>query len=231
MKRVLETELMNDPEQAGIYAGQCLDNAYYLFVWCFRKYFPDLIPEITILDLGCGTAGIPIRLAKHYPDCKIDAVDGAYHMLEYGRKAVQQENLENRVRLFHGKLPDDLELPHRHYGGIVSNSFLHHLSDPMVLWETLGEYAHPDTAILVVDLIRPSNEEDVQDTVDKYLEDAPPLLRQDMMCSLRAAFTMEEVASQLQTAGLSEKLYLKQVSPFQFAAYGQLTENNEGDCR
>ncbi len=225
MKRVLEPGLMNDPEQAAVYAGAGLDSAYYLFVWCFQKYFPDLPLENTILDLGCGTAGIAIRLAKLFPRCKIDGVDGAYHMLEYGRKAVKQENLECRVKLIQGILPDSVELRYSDYGVIVSNSFLHHLADPMVLWDALYTYAQSDAAILVIDLLRPSSEEDVQDVVGKYMQDGMPLLRQDMMSSLRSAFTMEELETQLQSAGLAEDLHLTKVSPFQFAVYGRLTGN------
>jgi SAM-dependent methyltransferase len=214
---------MDDPDQATVYAGSDLDSAYYLFVWCFQKFFPDLASETDILDLGCGAAGIPLRLAKLLPYCRIDGVDGADHMLEHGRKAVQNANLGHRVKLFHGILPDSLDLPHSHYGAIVSNSFLHHLVDPMVLWNALGTYGEANAAILIVDLIRPSNKEDVQNVIEKYMPDAPPLLRRDMMNSLQAAFTMEEVTAQLQLAGLTEKLRLKRVSPFQFAAYGRLT--------
>ncbi|MBL4901826.1 MAG: class I SAM-dependent methyltransferase [Desulfocapsa sp.] len=223
MKRVLEAELMDAPAQAAVYAGPDLDSAYYLFVWCFKQFFPDLTPETDILDLGCGAAGIPLRLAKLLPACRIDGVDGADHMLEYGRKAVREEELSHRVKLFHGRLPDSLNLPRSHYGAIVSNSFLHHLVDPMVLWNVLELYGEANAAILVVDLIRPSNEEDVQNVIGKYMPDAPPLLRQDMINSLQAAFTMEEVAAQLQAAELTEKLRLKRISPFQFAAYGRLT--------
>ena len=93
----------------------------------------------------------------------------------------------------------------------------------MVLWNVLELYGEANAAILVVDLIRPSNEEDVQNVIGKYMPDAPPLLRQDMINSLQAAFTMEEVAAQLQAAELTEKLRLKRISPFQFAAYGRLT--------
>jgi len=225
VKRVLEPELMNDPEQAAVYAGPDLDSAYYLFVWCFQKFFPDLASELTILDLGCGTAGISLRLAKLPAGCRIDGVDGAENMLEYGRQAVQRENLAHRVKLFHGMLPGRLNLPHNHYGAIVSNSFLHHLVDPMVMWNALETYGEANAAILVVDLIRPSSKEDAQDVIVKYMSEAPRLLRQDMMNSLQAAFTMEEVTSQLHVAGLTEKLRLKRVSPFQFAAYGRLTED------
>ena len=222
MKRVLEPELMNDPEQAAAYAGHDLDNAYWLFEQCFRKYFPELIPSGAILDIGCGPAAIALRLARRFPDCEIHGVDGAPEMLAYGKEAVQREKLEHQVQLIHGILPNRLPMPRNRYEVIISNSFLHHLADPMILWNAIHDYGLPDAAILIIDLLRPASDKDAQSMVDKYIPHAPSLLRQDMMHSLRAAFTLDEVTSQVQKAGLAENLCLTMASPFQFAAYGKL---------
>jgi SAM-dependent methyltransferase len=222
MERVPEPELMNGPEQVAAYAGPGLDSAYWLFVQCFHKYFPDLAPNGAILDLGCGPAAIPLRLARLFSTCEIHGVDGAPRMLEYGRQAVQGEGLEHRVQLIHGILPGKLRLPRSRYEIIISNSFLHHLLDPMILWNALHQYSLPNAAILIIDLLRPASEEQSRAVVDNYMPDASPLLRQDMINSLRAAFTLDEVASQLQQADLTGSLCLKKVTPFQFAVYGTL---------
>ncbi len=222
MKRVIEPELMNDPEQAAAYAGSDLDRAYWLFMQCFKKYFPAMNPEGAILDLGCGTAGIPLRLARRFPACEIYGVDGAPRMLAYAKQAVQREGLENRIHLVRGILPHRPSILRRHYEMIVSNSFLHHLADPMVLWQAVREYGLPDATILIVDLLRPESEERLQTVVNKYMPDAPAMLRQDMTHSLRAAFTLDEVTSQLHKAGLAESLCLEKATPFQFAVYGNL---------
>lgn len=222
MKRVPEPELMNDPEQVSAYAGRDMDNACWLFVQCFHKYFPELVPDGAILDLGCGPAAIPLRLARIFPNCEIHGVDGALHMLAYGRQAVQREGREQQVQLFHGILPDRLRIPRSRYGVIVSNSFLHHLADPMILWNALRDYSLPNAAILVLDLLRPTSKKQSRLVVDKYLPDAPLILRQDMMHSLCAAYTLEEVASQLHKTNLSGNLCLSKVTPFQFAVYGTL---------
>lgn len=222
MERVLEPELMNDPEQVAAYAGRDLDSAYRLFVQYFQKYFPALVPDGAILDLGCGPAGIPLRFAQLFPNCQIHGVDGAPLMLAYGRQAAQREGLEQQVQLFHGILPDRLNIPRRRYEVIISNGFLHHLADPMILWDAVRDYSQPNAAILVIDLLRPTSEQQSRVVVDKYLPDAPLLLRQDMMRSLGAAFTLDEIASQLQKANLSGNLCLSMATPFQFAVYGTL---------
>ncbi len=223
MKRIPEQALMNDPDQATAYAGSDLDNAYWLFVQLFRKYFPALQPDNAILDLGCGPAAIPLRLAKLFGKCQIHCVDGSASMISQGKQAVQREGLEEQIHFFKACMPDKLPLPQNRYKVIISNSFLHHLADPMILWNALHEYCLPEAAILIVDLLRPANEERAQLLVDQYMPDAPPLLRQDMLISLRAAFTLDEVKAQLEVANLTANISLAMATPFQFAAYGYLT--------
>ncbi len=227
MKRIPEPELMNDPVQVATYAGPYLDNGYWLFIQRFRKFFPGLAPNGAILDLGCGPATIPLRLARLFPHCEIHGVDGAFHMLASGRAAVLREGLEDRVRLFHGILPDILPLPRERYEIVVSNSFLHHLADPMVLWNAVHKYSLPHAAVLIIDLLRPKNDEAAEFVVDTYVPDAPPLLREDMLLSLHAAYTLDEISAQLQEANLAENLTLTMASPLQFAAYGYLKWTDE----
>ena len=94
MKRVVELELMDDPEQAVVYAGPDLDSAYYLFVWCFQKFFPDLASETTILDLGCGDGALLHRLMeeKDIYGLGIDInTDAVLSCIEKGVSVIQED--------------------------------------------------------------------------------------------------------------------------------------------
>lgn len=226
MQRIPEPELMDNPRQAAAYGGCCLDNAAWLFIQCLRRFFPGLLPNHAILDLGCGPAAIPLRLARLFPDCQIHGVEGARHMLTAGEEAVRREGMERRVRLFHGVLPGTFALPCERYEMVISNSFLHHLADPMVLWQAIHHYGLPHAAVLVIDLVRPASEKAAELVVDTYLPGAPSLLRQDMLLSLRAAYTLEEVRDQLHKAALLPHLALTMASPCQFAVYGYLTQTS-----
>ncbi len=222
MQRIPEPELMDDPRQVAAYGGCDLGNAAWFFTQCLRRFFPRLVANDAILDLGCGPAAIPLRLARLFPRCEIHGVEGARHMLAFGEKAVRREGLEKRVRLFHGILPETFALPRERYEMVISNSFLHHLGDPMVLWRAIHHYGLPQAAVLVLDLVRPESEKAAELVVDTYLPDAPFMVRQDMLLSLRAAYTLEEVRAQLQKAELSSHLTLTMASPCQFAVYGYL---------
>jgi ubiquinone/menaquinone biosynthesis C-methylase UbiE len=222
MQRIPEPELMDNPQQVAAFGGCCLDNATWLFVQCLRRFFPGLMPSEAILDLGCGPAAIPLRLARLFPRCEIHGVEGARRMLASGEEAVRREGLEKRVRLFHRILPTTFSLPRERYEMVISNSFLHHLADPMVLWRAIHRYGLPHAAVLVIDLVRPESEKAAELVIDTYLPGAPSLLRQDMLFSLRAAYTLEEVRAQMQKSALSPHLTLTMASPCQFAVYGYL---------
>ncbi len=223
MQRTLEPELMNDPEQAVAYAGHALDNAGWLFIQCFRKYFRNLQPKTTILDLGCGPASIPLRLAGFFPDCRIHGVDGSPDMLALGHKAIIREGLEQQIQLFQGILPDTLPLPQKRYDIIISNSFLHHLADPMVLWQALRAYGRPGATVLIVDLLRPAHHQEAECMVNRYVPDAPPMLYRDMLLSLHAAFTLDEVREQMDQVQIFADFTLTlAATPFQFVLHGHL---------
>ena len=144
-------------------------------------------------------------------------------MLTLAHKAVLHEGLEQRLQLFQGILPGILPLPQKSYDIIMANSFLHHLADPMVLWQALPTYGRPGAAVLIVDLLRPADHQEAEFVVDQYVPNAPPMLHRDMLLSLHAAFTLEEVREQLNQAQIFADFTLGMAAtPFQFTLYGHL---------
>ena len=65
------------------------------------------------------------------------------------------------------------------YELIASNSLLHNLADPDVLWQTVASCARPGADILVMDLTRPDSTTAVDALVDPVVSSAgsaaPPL--------------------------------------------------------
>jgi hypothetical protein len=86
----------------------------------------------------------------------------------------------------------------------MSNSLLHHLHDPLVLWNTVRQLAAPGATIYVKDLRRPPSLASLDFLVALHAADAPPVLRRDYRHSLRAAFTVAEVEAQIDQADLSD---------------------------
>jgi cyclopropane fatty-acyl-phospholipid synthase-like methyltransferase len=202
MQRTPEPDLMNNPEQVQAYAEADFDQPHEQFVALFRVQFPSANIDGVVLDLGCGPGDISWRFAQAYPLCRIDAVDGAVAMLAYGQALIERRGAQDRVCLHQCYLPGIL--PASGYDTIISNSLLHHLSDPLTLWQTIAAAAVPGAEIFVMDLMRPSSREQAQMLVDQYAASEPDILRHDFYHSLLAAYTVAEVEAQLTVVGLKE---------------------------
>src|SRR5215212_772885 len=95
LTRVLEPEIMDSAEDAREY--DAMDHSAVN-----SQFVTDLLATLTdsplqILDLGAGTAQIPIELAHRAPHLHITAVDAADSMLAVARTNVAAANLTNRV--------------------------------------------------------------------------------------------------------------------------------------
>lgn len=221
MHRIPEPELMDDPAQAKAYAEADFSEPHSMFVEEFRRVFPDLRVHGHFLDLGCGPADVTVRFARAFPRCVVDGVDGAEAMLRQGRERIHREALGGRIHLIQCRLPGCEGLRAR-YDGILSNSLLHHLRDPLVLWRTVMAHARPGAPIFVMELLRPASKQQATDLVDQYAGDEPLVLKEDFYNSLLAAYRPDEVERQLEEIGLSQ-LKVEGVSDRHFIVFGTLT--------
>lgn len=220
MERTPEPELMNDIAQAEAYAHADFESAHASFIQFFRDRFPDENITGHALDLGCGPADISIRFARAYPRCRVHGVDGAAAMLVFGRQRLEREGLQARVQLVEAYLPEE-SLPLEQYDAVISNSLLHHLRDPAVLWQTLRQYAKPGAPLFMMDLMRPASREAARALVAEYAAGEPAILRHDFLHSLLAAYRVDEVVAQLRDAGLAS-LTVKAVSDRHLLVHGRL---------
>ncbi|MEK6549632.1 MAG: class I SAM-dependent methyltransferase [Nitrospirota bacterium] len=203
MQRALEPELMDDPEQALVYARADFEEENQGFVARFLECYPDL-KDVHVLDLGCGPADIPIRLARALPECRVTGVDGSAPMIALGREAVRAAGLADRITLRCERF-QDMVLSEK-ADAVISNSLLHHVPNALQFWYALRQLAKPGAVVLVMDLLRPDSPEEAQALVDRYAADEPAILRRDFYNSLLAAFTDDEVAAQLTEMNLSRLL-------------------------
>lgn len=218
LQRVPEPELMEDPAQALAYAMADFSEPHDAFVRHFQRLFPQFQGG-RVLDLGCGTADVTIRFARAYPAATLEGVDGAQAMLRLGREAVGRAGLEPRISLHLLRLP--AEGVETGYDAVISNSLLHHLSEPATLWQAVARAGRPGAAVLVMDLLRPDSQEAASALTRLHAGDAPPVLARDFMNSLLAAYRPDEVARQLHASGLNA-LKVAVVSDRHWLAWGHV---------
>jgi 2-polyprenyl-3-methyl-5-hydroxy-6-metoxy-1,4-benzoquinol methylase len=219
MKRIPEPELMDDPEQARAYALADFAEPHQSFVDHFVRCFPRHRPQ-RVLDLGCGAADISIRFARTHPDCEITGVDGAEAMLVFAREAIAAAGITARVRLRCMHLPAALTGAGT-FDTVISNSLLHHLADPAVLWQTLAQLPAARTAVFVMDLMRPPSEQMARELVQQYADQEPEILKRDFYHSLCAAYRPDEIEVQLRASDLAH-LQIEVVSDRHLIVWGEL---------
>jgi ubiquinone/menaquinone biosynthesis C-methylase UbiE len=211
---------MDDPAQALAYARADFSEPHNRFI----ELFSDLIggrPSGAVLDLGCGAGDICRRFAAAFPDCTVQGVDGAEAMLELAQADTRDLGLDTRIRYLLARLPE-APLPERHYDAVISNSLLHHLHDPAVLWDSVIRFGRPGASVFVMDLRRPISPGTAQRLVDDHAREEPAILRTDFYNSLLAAYRPDEVEKQLEYQGLERRLRVEVVSDRHLIVFGRL---------
>ncbi|MBZ9675854.1 class I SAM-dependent methyltransferase [Mesorhizobium sp. ES1-1] len=66
----------------------------------------DVLPEGTVLELGCGTGRNLILAARRYPEARFFGLDISAEMLETARRAIDRAGLSARVTLARGDATD-----------------------------------------------------------------------------------------------------------------------------
>ena len=133
LPRVLETEAMDALSEAVDYDGMDHGEVNRVFVADLLAAGPN---RGEILDLGTGTAQIPIELCRQQPDARVLAVDSAENMLEVARQNVCRAGLAGRIRL---KRVDAKRLPYAsaQFANVISNDSTSSLMRlfPALIWK------------------------------------------------------------------------------------------------
>lgn len=227
VERVPEPELMVDREQARAYAAGDFEEPHSHCVALLLDRLSELPPQGFAVDLGCGPADITLRLARALPGWRMLGVDGSQAMLECGRDALARSGLAARVSLHEALLPA-AALPGAPFDLVVSNSLLHHLADPSVLWSTARSVSRTGALIFVMDLMRPESSARVDELVECYAENEPRALRHDFEASLYAAYSVAEVREQLAVLGMSA-VKVESVSDRHWIAWGRIPSEEPAD--
>jgi len=219
MERTCEPELMDGEEQALAYAAADFAAGDQAMVErLLARFGADLGDRL--LDLGCGPGNITFRLARACPGATVVGVDGAARMLRIAEERRRSDPDGAAIRFEQVLLPCPT-WPEAPFSTVVSNSLLHHLHDPAVLWSSIRQLAAPGAVVQVLDLQRPADAATAAALVQERMADAPEVLRRDFHHSLHAAFTPAEVERQLAAAGL-EQLRVAVVDPLHLEVWGRL---------
>jgi ubiquinone/menaquinone biosynthesis C-methylase UbiE len=198
LPRTLEPEVMDTAEEARDYDAMDHAAVNRVFVDDFLAFGGKV--EGPILDVGTGTAQIPIELCRRVPTCQVTAIDLADHMLAVGRENVRRAGLEVRLHL---ERWDAKEMPcgDGTFAAVISNSIVHHIPEPVAVFIEMVRVVRPGGALFVRDLLRPDDEATLRHLVDLHAAGANTHQRKMFADSLHAALSLAEVQSLVRQLG------------------------------
>lgn len=207
LERVLEPELMDTPDEARDY--DAMDHSEVN-----RRFVQELLAFAAqhghaqhgqtlgdVLDLGTGTALIPIELCHQEPACRVMAIDMAVHMLELARYNVHAAGWNERIQLSQvdaKRLPFDDGM----FQTVISNSIIHHIPEPLTCLAEMVRVTAPGGILFVRDLMRPHQEGELSRLVQLYAGQESEHARQMFADSLRAALTLDEIRQSVGEVGM-----------------------------
>jgi ubiquinone/menaquinone biosynthesis C-methylase UbiE len=197
LPRVLEPEVMDSAEEARDYDAMDHAGVNAVFVADFLTFWDGRGP---ILDVGTGTAQIPLELCRRVPTVQVVGIDLAEHMLEVGRENVRRADLDDRIRLEHCDAKA-LPYPDSRFEAVISNSIVHHIPQPRQVLAEIIRVAAPGGVLFVRDLLRPADDAVVRLLVNTYAGDANAHQQQMFQDSLRAALTLAEIRDLVASLG------------------------------
>lgn len=189
-QRVLEPEVMDTFEAASQYDQ--MDHAAVN-----ARFVDDLLaagptgPDV--LDLGTGTALIPIELCNRVESVRVLAVDASVEMLDLARRRIEIAMLTDRIQLEQADCKSLSGFQKEMFDLVISNSLFHHLPDPGLALAAALRVLRPGGRLFIRDLARPATLAEVDALVATYAAHESEPARAMLRDSLLAALSLEEI--------------------------------------
>lgn len=194
LPRILEPELMDTDDDARQYDAMDHTAVNEIFVtdlsnaltdWSLQRPVQNTTTPLNVLDLGAGTALIPIELARRASHIRIAAA-----------------GLAARITPF---LADAKQLPFdsASFPCVISNSIIHHIPEPREALREAVRVTAPGGLLFHRDLCRPRGLDELNRLVDTYAAGANAYQRKLFADSLHAALTVEEIGRLIADLGFA----------------------------
>ena len=187
--RTLEPELMDSDREVEEYLEMDHSTVNDAFV-------TDLLAggEVgaRVIDLGCGTADIPILLCQRCPEVDVLAIDASIPMLEAAKIEIELGGVAGRVTLQHDDCKNLMQYEPDMADVVMSNTVAHHLPDPKCLLQQAVHLVRPGGRVFFRDLFRPANEARIEELVREHAGDESEYAQQLFRQSLHAALSESE---------------------------------------
>jgi SAM-dependent methyltransferase len=203
--------VMDEPESVAQFHAGGVSSAGMMMIYDFNARALDaLLPKgARLLDLGVGSGRALAYLVRYRPDLHVTGVDLAPNMLATARSLFESDGLDGRIELVESDitaLPESItEQP---WDAISCMWTLHQLPDFGILRAALRLIAsirdRAGAAIWLFDFARLRNPGTFRVQLAVVDPAIPPVLHSDALASEAAAFTRDELTTELRAAGLGD---------------------------
>jgi ubiquinone/menaquinone biosynthesis C-methylase UbiE len=222
MLRIMEPEVMDTVEDAEEYDAMDFTEANTRFAEDALELAKPLGARVLkVLDIGTGTAQIPILMLQRRADLDVMAIDLAREMLRVASRNVAAAGLSEACRLAHMDAKA-IRFPPARFDVVMCNSTAHHIPEPVQLFREIARVVRPDGVVIVRDLVRPASMEEAWSIVKRVAAGEHIRQQQLFFDSLCAALSLDEVAALTRLGGLG-KLSVARVSDRHWTAERRAT--------
>jgi ubiquinone/menaquinone biosynthesis C-methylase UbiE len=199
IERILEPEVMDDELEAEEYDRMDFTDVNTDFA-TLASQLSDRNSQINVLDIGTGTARIPLILSEIRPQWQIIGVDLADSMLALGKKNIEEAGKSEQISL---QLIDGKKMPYddHSFDLVMTNSLVHHIPNPLDLLLEIDRIVKVDGSILIRDLLRPNSIAEIDKIVQEANLHYSPRQQQLFSDSLHAALTLAEIEELVHQVG------------------------------
>ena len=216
LERILEPEVMdsekeaqeyNDMDHSAVnqkYVQELLEFAQTALGYAGEEQGdPDDEDEFSlgdVLDLGTGTALIPVELCKQHSECRVMAIDMAASMLDLAYYNIEAHSMTERINLAQVDAKK-MSYEDAMFDTAISNSIIHHLADPLSSLREMARVTCEGGVIFVRDLMRPDDVETLDEIVQTYAGEESEYSKKLFRDSLHAALSLSEIREMVAQLG------------------------------
>lgn len=197
--RTLEPEVMDTFEAAMMYDQMDHETVN-------RKFVDDLLlggkVSGEVIDLGTGTALIPIELCERVDEVRVLAIDASGEMLDLARRRIEIAQMTQRIQLEQADCKSLKGFANAMADVVISNTVIHHLPDPALMVGQAVRLLRPGGRLFIRDLVRPATIGEVDALVTAHTAGETAEARAMFRDSLLAALTVDEARRMFAAFGL-----------------------------
>jgi len=231
MNREPEPELMKKKSQVKAYSSADFSSGEINLIKFISNYLYlnniNLSRNDLIVDLGCGPGNISEKLSEKWPDVYVLGIDGSQEMIREAKSRIFKNKTINKYKNLNylcadiRKISSDDILHKRKISLLVSNSFLHHITDIDNFFKYIINLSNKDTLNFHKDLIRPKDEYTALKLKAKCALKYNSVLTSDYYASLRASYRKNEVQEKILEFNLKSMNVIKESEEY-LILYGKV---------